>query len=81
MRQGCAVMAASAGALPEVCGDAALYVDPLSEDHIAQGLDRLARDDALVARLRDAGRRHAAPFTWARAADSLLAMLRQGASA
>jgi glycosyltransferase involved in cell wall biosynthesis len=81
MRQGCAVMAARAGSLPEVCGDAALYVDPMSEDCIAEGLDRLARDDALVARLRDAGRRHAAPYTWARAAESLLAMLRYGAPA
>jgi glycosyltransferase involved in cell wall biosynthesis len=77
MRQGCAVMAARAGALPEVCGEAALYVDPADDDSIADGLQRLARDDVLVAGLREAGRRHAAPFTWARAAAALLALLRE----
>lgn len=79
MRQGCAVMAAQAGALHEVCGDAALYVDPLSEDSLADGLDRLAREEPLVARLREAGPRHAAAFTWARTADALLSLLRQEA--
>lgn len=75
MRLGCAVMAARAGALPEVCGAAALYVDPLSEDSVAEGLAQLARDDALVARLREAGRQHAGPATWSRAAASLLELL------
>lgn len=80
MRQGCAVMAARAGALPEVCGEAALYVEPLSEDSIAEGLTRLARDDALLEHLRAVGLRHAAPFTWSRAAGGLLQLLRQEAA-
>jgi glycosyltransferase involved in cell wall biosynthesis len=79
-RQGCPVLAARAAALPEVCGEAALYVDPLSEESIAEGLDRLARDDALVERMRAAGALHAIPSTWARAATSLQALLRQEAT-
>lgn len=79
MRLDCAVMAARAGALPEVCADAALYVDPASEDSLAGGMERLAQDDVLLARLRAAGRRRAAPFTWARAADELLQLLREEA--
>lgn len=81
LRAGCAVLAARAGALPEVCGDAALYVDPLSEEAIAEGLERLCRDDSLVARLRAAGPRRAASFTWARSATMLLDVLRQEAAA
>lgn len=80
-RLGCAVLAARAAALPEVCGEAALYVDPLSEESIAEGLGRLARDDALVGRLRAAGAQHALPATWARAATTLQALLRQDARA
>lgn len=38
MHEGCPVVAARAGALPEVCGDAAEYVDPLDVDDIARGL-------------------------------------------
>jgi glycosyltransferase involved in cell wall biosynthesis len=79
-RLGCPVLAARAGALPEVCGDAALYVDPFSEDEMAAGLDRMASDEALVANLRIAGALHAAPYTWARAATSLQALLRQEAT-
>jgi glycosyltransferase involved in cell wall biosynthesis len=80
LRTGCAVLAARAGALPEVCGEAALYMDPLSEDAIAQGLERLCRDDALVTGLRSAGPQRAAPFTWARSATMLLDVLRQEAA-
>ena len=77
MREGCPVLAARSGALPEVCGDAARYVDPRSDDSIADGLRQLAEDDALVSRLRTDGPRQAAPFTWARAAATLLQLLRE----
>jgi glycosyltransferase involved in cell wall biosynthesis len=81
MRAGCAVLAGRAGALPEVCGDAALYVDPLSEASIAEGLSCLARDDALVEGLRIAGTRHTAACTWKGAAQNLLELLRSEALA
>ncbi len=38
MAVGCPVVAARAGALPEICGDAAVLVDPLDTDAIAAGL-------------------------------------------
>jgi glycosyltransferase involved in cell wall biosynthesis len=76
MRAGCAVLAGRAGALPEVCGDAALFVDPLSESAIAEGLSCLARDDELVDRLRSAGRQRTVGCTWQGAAQNLLELLR-----
>ena len=58
------VLAASAGALPEVCGEAALYCDPRDPADIAAGLRRLAEDTALTERLSAAGREHARRFSW-----------------
>lgn len=47
MACGTAVLASRAGALPEICGDAALYVDPLSTVQIRDGLCQLVTDEAL----------------------------------
>ncbi|HSI56665.1 MAG TPA: glycosyltransferase family 1 protein [Ideonella sp.] len=68
----CPVIAARAAALPEVCGDAALYVDPASVDEMAAALHRLAVDGAERERLRSAGRLRAAAFSWRRSAECLL---------
>jgi len=77
MRCGCAVVASRAGALPETCGDAARYVDPLDVDDIASAMVSLGRDDAEIARLRQAGLRRMQGFTWARSAERLLGMLQE----
>ncbi len=58
------VLAARAGALPEVCGEAALYCDPLDSADIAAGLRRLAGDAGLAARLAAAGVERARRFSW-----------------
>jgi glycosyltransferase involved in cell wall biosynthesis len=69
MAVGCPVVAARAGALPEICGDAAVLVDPLDTDAIAAGLlEALRRSDEL----RDLGRARAAPYTWQRSAALLV---------
>ena len=76
MACGCPVVAARAAALPEVCGDAALYVDPRSDASIAEAMRRVLEDDALCARLREAGLARAAAFTWDAAAARVLQVLR-----
>lgn len=55
MRMGCPVLASRLGGLAEVCGDAALTVDPLNLTNISLGVERLLRDDALRTKLRAAG--------------------------
>nr|CCF78652.1 Glycosyl transferase, group 1 family protein [Rubrivivax gelatinosus S1] len=71
MSCGCPVLAARAASLPEVCGDAALYVDPADPADIAAGLQRLIGDEALRSRLRAAGRERVASCTWAASATAL----------
>lgn len=66
MAHGVPVLSSTRGALPEVCGDAALLVDPFREDDIAQALESLVRNEALRARLAQAGRARAALFPWRR---------------
>lgn len=71
MACGCPVVAARAGALPEVCGDAALLADPDDPADIAATVLRVVADAAVSARLRKAGLARAAGFTWPAAARAL----------
>jgi glycosyltransferase involved in cell wall biosynthesis len=70
MAHGVPVLSSLRGALPEVCGDAALLVDPFREDDIAQALESLIRDDSLRRRLAEAGLRRAAEFPWERTVEA-----------
>jgi glycosyltransferase involved in cell wall biosynthesis len=58
------VIASSTSSLPEVVGDAALQVDPLSVSQLAEAMARLVEDRALHQRLRSAGFAQAARFSW-----------------
>jgi len=71
MALGCPVVAAPSGALPEVCGDAALYADPFCADAWRRTLRSALDDAALRAALIAAGRRQAGRFTWEQAARHL----------
>lgn len=51
-------------AAPEVLGDGALLVDPTDIEALADGMVRLATDDALRASLQVAGRARATAYTW-----------------
>lgn len=73
MRLGCPVVAADAAALPEVCGGAALLVDPLSTAAITAALQQVLNEAPLRQRLREAGHRRSAPLTWQRASRRLVA--------
>jgi glycosyltransferase involved in cell wall biosynthesis len=68
MACGCPIAASMRGALDETCGQAALAFDPDDPDSVGAAIDAVAGDDDLRARLRTAGLRHAAKFTWREAA-------------
>jgi glycosyltransferase involved in cell wall biosynthesis len=75
MAAGTPVLAARAGALPEVCGDAALYFDPASAADIARCILQALGDDAMRARLRQAGLARARRFPWNACAGATVAVL------
>ncbi len=72
MTVGVPVIASNRGALPEVLGDAALYVDAEDEQTIAAAMERVIADPALSATLAAAGRAGAERFSWERSARRLL---------
>jgi glycosyltransferase involved in cell wall biosynthesis len=72
---GTPVLCSNTSSLPELAGDAALLVDPLDVNAIADGLRRLNDDAALRDDLRARGYAQAAKFTWEQAARDILESL------
>ncbi|HVW74323.1 MAG TPA: glycosyltransferase family 1 protein [Rhizomicrobium sp.] len=71
MYLGCPAVVAPCGALPEVCGDAAIYVAADDAPGWAKAILDL-RMPAARAALVEKGLRHASQFTWAKCARKLL---------
>ncbi len=80
MQSGTPVITSNRSSLPEVGGDAALYVDPESEGSIEQGLAAMLTDTSLRDRHREAGFAQARRFTWDRAAGIVAEQLRRAGS-
>jgi glycosyltransferase involved in cell wall biosynthesis len=58
------VIAANATSLPEVAGDAALYVDPFSEEEITRAMVQVLTDTGLCDSLIAAGKIQCERFSW-----------------
>jgi glycosyltransferase involved in cell wall biosynthesis len=71
MACGCPVVAATAEAVMEVGGDAALYCHPDDPLEIAAAVGRLIDEPAFADGLRERGRRRVQSFTWDNAAAAL----------
>lgn len=65
---GVPLLAARAGALPEVAGEAALFVDPTRPEDIARGIETLLGDPALRQELVLKGYAQVRKYTWERTA-------------
>jgi len=77
---GVPVMTAKGSSLPEVAGDAALYVDPTDVEAIAQAMLRLSQDESLRQEMIAAGYRNVQRFSWTKAAAETLAVLEEAAA-
>lgn len=66
MTAGCPVVASNSSSLPEVCGDAATYVDPFSREDIRNTIERIIADEVLRGKLSRAGRERAQLFSFER---------------
>ncbi|MDO6416163.1 glycosyltransferase family 1 protein [Sphingomonas sp. BIUV-7] len=75
MLLGCPAIVAPAGAMPEICRDAATYADVDEPGEWIAAILALKQDLALRARKIADGRARAADFTWRRAGERLLGEL------
>ena len=72
MAAGVPVVVSNVSALPEVAGEAALYVSPHDVDGLAYQLRQILCDQCLRAELQRRGREHAQRFDWRRTAEQTL---------
>lgn len=77
MASGTLVICSNATSLPEVAGDAALYVDPMDVEGLAAAMERCLRDGTLRDSLRGRGLIQARKFSWEETARRTLAVFDQ----
>ena len=74
MAEGIPVVASNAASLPEILGDAALFVAPDDVEGLARAMRTILSNPALAQQLSKAGRERAAQFTWEACASAHLAL-------
>ena len=77
MSQGAPVICSESSSLPEVGGEAAVYIDPASAESICRAMLVLEADLGQRARMIEAGRRQAARFRWEKTARETLDFYRR----
>jgi len=77
MACGAPVICSRASSLPELAGDAALYIDTTDADGLVAAIRKIVDHPELALTLRDAGIRQAQNFTWQATAKQTAALYRQ----
>jgi glycosyltransferase involved in cell wall biosynthesis len=77
MSCGCAVVASTGGALPEVAGDGAQLFDPRDVQGMADALCRLLREPEHLRRWREAACLRSREFSWRKAAEETVRVYHQ----
>ena len=75
MAMRCPTIVSSVASLPEVCGEASLYVDPVSEDDIAQKICLLIEKPLIRQTLIEKGRQRVEQFNWEKSAQSHIELI------
>lgn len=74
---GCPVMTSNTSSMPEVCAEAAYYVDPYDVDSIANGLKIMVEDTQLRQTLTDKAAQRLAGFSWRASAERCLEIIEE----
>ena len=75
MACGTPVVVSNAASLPEICGDAAYYVNPYEIEDIAQGIKKVLEDVNLRNKLIEKGIQRAKSFNWENSANRIISLL------
>jgi glycosyltransferase involved in cell wall biosynthesis len=79
MQLGCPVITSRNGSLPEVAGDAAVYVDPRDPGALAGAMTRLLTDESWRGSLVKRGFSRSALFSWSKTAAQTVNVYRMAA--
>jgi glycosyltransferase involved in cell wall biosynthesis len=74
MACGCPVVSSNAASLPEVAGDAAVFIDPNDDEDLADAMNKVVFDSEVRDKLKLKGLERAKEFSWERAAEKTLAV-------
>ncbi len=80
MACGCPVVVSNRTSLPEVCGDAAVYIDPYSVGSLLLAIKKLSYDTGFRDDMIKKGFERAKFFSWKNTADKVLAVCRNAMS-
>ena len=64
MASGCPVVVSNKGSLPEICGDAAYYINPYDEESIMEGMYKVLTDNIVRQTLIQNGLERVKMFSW-----------------
>ncbi|MBE0428827.1 MAG: glycosyltransferase family 4 protein [Thermoleophilia bacterium] len=79
MSSGTPVIVSKSSSLPEVVGDAGLYVNPLDAEELGRAIESVVSDPALAGSLREKGLNRSRQFSWKKTAARTLEILREAA--
>jgi glycosyltransferase involved in cell wall biosynthesis len=71
MSAGCPVISSNASSMPEICGNAAIFFDPLSHGELAEKILLLSRNTTLKEELTRKGFERAKGFSWENTAEKV----------
>lgn len=77
MQYGCPVVISNVSSLPEVGGDAVLYVDPLNTNDIVEKISVIVGDKKLREKLKKLGKQQVKKFSWEKTAKQTLGVLKE----
>jgi len=77
MASGVPVIASNRTAIPEIAGEAAIYVNPENPEDLMHALEHLVADQDAQTRLREKGLDRVKQFSWEKAAQETLSLYRE----
>jgi glycosyltransferase involved in cell wall biosynthesis len=77
MAAGCPTIVSNAASIPEICGDASYYFDPLNEKSIAEAIESVLLNKHLKESLKEKGKQRCKRFSWKSSAESHLKLFEE----
>jgi glycosyltransferase involved in cell wall biosynthesis len=75
MATGCPVIVSNSSSMPEVCGSAALYFDPLKKSSLKKSIQQLLNDTLLRQSLIQKGIERSKHFSWKKMAEGIYSLI------